>query len=129
MGENAEVKFLNRVSLMIDDAKSGLDPDVLAIWYKKIVDRAQTICPEELSDTIEVIQDPDLIMKFELKSSKRVVPHIIDAIESNLELMPFATRLYFLKVGELLQQEYFAFIKSSGLRSSKEISINESESS
>ena len=52
-----------------------------------------------------VIQNPDLPMKFEFKSSKRAVPYVIEAIESNLASMPFATRLYFQKLGEIIQAE------------------------
>ena len=50
-------------------------------------------------------------MKFELKSSKRAIPYIIDSIEKSLDKMPVATKLYFLKLEEGIQKEYEDFYK------------------
>jgi len=44
-------------------------------------------------------------MKFQLKSSKRAIPYVVDAVESYANAMPFATRLYFQKFLEIIQQE------------------------
>ena len=45
-------------------------------------------------------------MKFEFKASKRAMPYVLQAIESNLNSMPFATKLYFQKFEEILEKEY-----------------------
>ncbi len=42
-------------------------------------------------------------MKFEFKTSKRAVSYVFEAIEDNLPSMPFATRLYFQKLEELIE--------------------------
>ena len=89
----------------IESLKLGLDPNVLAGWYGKIANDAKAEAPRHLVDSIDVIQDPILPMKFEFKSSRRAVKYVIDAIDKNLGEMPTATRLYFQKLSELIEQE------------------------
>jgi len=100
-----EVKLLEKLTAIIEDVKTGLDPDLLASWYELIVERAKEECPEHLKDTISVERDPILTMKFHIKASRRAVPYLLAAIEEHLPQMPFATRLYFQKVEEILEQE------------------------
>jgi hypothetical protein len=101
-----ETNVLNRLVETIEDVQVGLDPRVLAPWYKKIEKQAKDACPsEELRQSIQIIQNSDLPMKFQLKASKRAIPYIIDAVESNVNSMPFATRLYFQKFVEIIQLE------------------------
>ena len=89
----------------IEGLKVGLDPNVLAGWYNKIESDAKAKAPRELVDSIEVVQDPILPMKFEFRTSRRVVHCVLEAIDSNLNDMPTATRLYFQKLSELIQHE------------------------
>ncbi|MBI2184153.1 MAG: hypothetical protein HYU39_04250 [Thaumarchaeota archaeon] len=91
---------------IIEEAKTGFDPEVLATWYAVIESEAKNNCPSDLSSTIVVEQDPVLPMKFRFKASKRVVPFVLDAIENHLNEMPFATRLYFQKVEEMITEEF-----------------------
>ncbi len=112
MPENVEVTFLNRLSSIITDARTGLDPEVLSRWFYAVISHAQSISPDDIQGSIKLVQDPVLPMKFELRSSKRAVPFIVEAIESNLGMMPFATRLYFLKVEEILEAEYSTIMHS-----------------
>jgi len=78
---------------------------VLAGWYRKVESDAKARAPENLRDSIQVIQNEILPMKFEFKASKRVVRYVIEAIDDNLAAMPMATRLYFQKLSELIQAE------------------------
>jgi hypothetical protein len=96
---------LNKLLQDIEDLKLGLDPDVLHGWYQKIASDARAEAPSHLTDSIDVIQDPILPMKFEFKSSKRAIKYVLEAIERNLDAMPMATRLYFQKLAELIQAE------------------------
>ncbi|MDG6920245.1 MAG: hypothetical protein JRN44_00610 [Nitrososphaerota archaeon] len=96
---------LNRLLQEIEDLKQGLDPAVLSGWYQKVASDAKAEAPGHLIDSIDVIQDPILPMKFEFKASRRAVRYVVDAIDRNLEGMPLATRLYFQKVEELIQAE------------------------
>ena len=85
--------------------REGLDPDVLAGWYRVVEEESKTICPKELRDTIAIKRDPVLSMKFEVKASKRAIPYIIEAIENHLPEMPFATRLYFQKLEDIILED------------------------
>ncbi|MGC8969592.1 MAG: hypothetical protein ACP5ID_05235 [Conexivisphaera sp.] len=90
----------------IDGLKDGLDPEVLSRWYREIEEQARERAPEELKDKINFMQDPDLPMKFRIHASRRAVPFIVDAIESNLKRMPLATRIYFMIVENAIWEEY-----------------------
>jgi hypothetical protein len=98
-------KMLHKMSSDITDLKDGLDPQNIAFWYKKVIAEAKEMAPPWLVDKIGVKQDPILYLKFNLDISKRAVRYLMMAIENNLDAMPYATRLYFLKVQELVSQE------------------------
>jgi hypothetical protein len=112
--QNTEVNTLNKLVETIQDVQTGLDPDVLASWYTILEAEAKSLCPtEELRSSVRVIQNEDLPMKFELKASKRAIPYVIEAIEDNLNSMPFATRLYFQKFEEIIQKELTQYLSGS----------------
>ncbi len=93
---------------MVDDVtnlKEGLDPENIAFWYKKVIQEAKEMAPPWLVDKINVKQDPILYLKFNLDISKRAVRYLMMAIENNSDDMPYATRLYFLKVQEIISHE------------------------
>jgi hypothetical protein len=102
---NEEMLVLNRLLQEIEDLKLGLEPKVLAGWYQKIASDAREAAPAHLVETIDVVQDPILPMKFEFKSSRRAIRYVLEAIDRNLDAMPMATRLYFQKLAELIQAE------------------------
>jgi len=102
---NEEMLVLQRLLREIENLKMGLDPEVLAGWYNKVAADAKAAAPGHLVESIDVVQDSLLPMKFELKTSKRAVQYVLDAIDQNLLEMPTATRLYFQKLSELIQQE------------------------
>lgn len=97
--------MIERLVKEIEDLKLGLDPAVLSGWYRKVETDARARAPEHLRDSIQVIQNEILPMKFEFKASKRAVGYVFEAIDKNLEAMPMATRLYFQKLEELIQAE------------------------
>jgi len=102
---NEEMMVLNHLVQEIENLKQGLEPNVLAGWYNKVASDAKAKAPRELSDLIDVIQDPILPMKFEFKTSRRAVKYVLEAIDEDLDAMPTATRLYFQKLSELIQAE------------------------
>jgi len=93
------------MSTDITGLKEGLDPQNIAFWYHKVIDDAKEMAPPWLVDKIGVKQDPILYLKFNLDISKRAVRYLMIAIENNLDEMPYTTRLYFLKVQEVVSQE------------------------
>lgn len=105
MSESSEMRLIQRLVMEIENLKQGLDPDVLAAWYRKIEVDAKARAPDHLRDSIQVIRDPVLTMKFEFRTSRRAVDKVIEAINSNLGGMPLATRLYFEKLGELIEAQ------------------------
>jgi hypothetical protein len=109
LSEGIEVKVLEKLADIIEEVKNGLDPDLLASWYEFIVERAKENCPDNLKDTISVERDPILTLKFHIKASRRAVPYLLDVIEEHLPQMPYATRLYFQKVEEILELEAARF--------------------
>ena len=102
---NEETRIIERLVQEIENLKLGLDPPILAGWYARIASEARAKAPGHLRDSIQVIQNEILPMKFEFRSSKRAVKYVIEAIDRNLAAMPMATRLYFQKLSELIQAE------------------------
>ncbi len=97
--------MLNKMYSDIVCLKDGLDPINIAFWYKKIIEEAKEMAPPWLVDKINVKQDPILYLKFNLDISKRAVRYLMIAVENNLGDMPYTTRLYFLKIQEIVSQE------------------------
>ncbi len=90
---------------IIEGSKVGLDPTILAEWYRIVESRAKERCPKDLRELLTITQDRVLWMKFQIKISKRVVPYFVEAIEENLEKMPFSTKLYFQKLEAIIEDE------------------------
>jgi hypothetical protein len=104
-----ENKFDNLISAYCDDLNKineGLDPEILAYWYKRIEDKVKEMCDKELSDKIVFAQNRYLWMKFDLRISKRAVPLVLQTIRDYIPLMPFSTVLYFEKVYQIIMEEF-----------------------
>lgn len=97
--------MLNKISTEVTELKDGLNPENIAYWYKKVVGEAKEMAPPWLVDKINVKQDPILHMKFNVDISKRAVMYFMIAINNNIDEMPYSTRLYFLKVQEIMTDE------------------------
>jgi hypothetical protein len=85
--------------------KEGLHPENLSYWYGKIIKETIDMAPPWLQDKIRIKQDPILTMKFNLDISKRAVRYFMIAVDNNIDDMPYSTRLYFLKVQEIMGTE------------------------
>jgi hypothetical protein len=94
------METIAKYAKMIEDKREGLDPEVTKVWFDRVEHDAKELAPSELRETIEVIQDDLLPMKYNIKASKRAVPFVVEAIEKNLPRMPYATGLYFKVVVE-----------------------------
>ena len=97
--------MLNKIDDDIANLKDGLYPENIDYWYKKIIGETIEIVPPWLVDKINVKQDPILPLKFNINISKRAVSYFMQVIDYNLEKMPYTTRLYFLKVQEIMSAE------------------------
>ena len=97
--------MMKQIDNNVEDLKQGLHPENLSYWYDKIIKETIEMAPPWLQDKIKVNQDPILPMKFNLDISKRAVRYFMVVVDQNLEEMPYSTRLYFLKVQEILSEE------------------------
>ena len=97
--------MLKKLDSDVGNLKEGLHPENLAYWYEKIINETKEMAPPWLTDKINVKQDPILHMKFNIDISKRAVRYLMIAIDNNLDKMPYSTRLYFLKVQEIMGSE------------------------
>ena len=98
-------KILNKIDGDITTLQRGLNPENLDYWHKKITEETIEIAPPWLADKIIVKQDSILPMKFNINISKRAVRYFMQVVDLNLEKMPYTTRLYFLKVQEIMSTE------------------------
>ena len=89
----------------VSNLQKGLHPENLSYWYEKIIQETIEMAPPWLQDKIKVEQNPILTMKFNLKISKRAVRYFMIVVDQNLDKMPYSTKLYFLKVQEIMGSE------------------------
>jgi len=97
--------MMKKIDTDVSNLKQGLQPENLSFWYGKIIQETIDMAPPWLQDKIKVHQDPILKMKFNLDISKRAVRYFMIVVDNNLDDMPYSTKLYFLKVQELLSTE------------------------
>lgn len=97
--------MMNKIDSDVSNLKQGLHPKNLSYWYDKIIRETIDMAPPWLQDKIKVHQDPVLLMKFNLDISKRAVRYFMIVVDNNLDDMPYSTKLYFLKVQEILSNE------------------------
>lgn len=97
--------MMKKLDTDVSNLKEGLHPENLSYWYDKIIKETIDMAPPWLQDKIKVKQDPILTMKFNLDISKRAVRYFMMVVDNNLDDMPYSTRLYFLKVQEIIGTE------------------------
>jgi hypothetical protein len=97
--------MMKKIDTDVSNLKQGLQPENLSYWYAKIIQETIDMAPPWLQNKIKVHQDPILKMKFNLDISKRAVRYFMIVVDNNLDDMPYSTKLYFLKVQELLSTE------------------------
>ena len=98
-------KLLNQINNDVVNLKDGLNPENISYWYEKIINETREMAPPWLTDKINVKQDPILPLKFDIDISKRAVRYFMQIVDANLDSMPYSTKLYFLKVEEILSSE------------------------
>jgi hypothetical protein len=94
-----------KIATGVKNMRDGLDPDILAYWYKRIEDKSIEVVPSHLKDKVHFEHDRILWMKFKMDVSKRAVPYVMQVIEEYIPMMPYSTGLYFRKVQEILTEE------------------------
>ena len=97
--------MMHQINNDVANLQRGLHPENLAFWYEKIIKETKEMAPPWLQDKIKVNQDPILPLKFNLDISKRAVRYFVIAVDNNIDQMPYSTKLYFLKVQEILETE------------------------
>lgn len=96
---------MKKLDTDVSNLQKGLHPENLSFWYDKIIKESIESAPPWLQDKIKVEQDDLLPMKFNLNISKRAVRYFMMAVDENMDGMPYSTKLYFLKVQEILSNE------------------------
>ena len=97
--------MMNQINNDVINLQKGLHPENLSYWYAKIIKETKEMAPPWLQNKIKAKQDPILSMKFNLDISKRAVRYFMIVVEQNLDQMPYSTKLYFLKVQEIMETE------------------------
>jgi hypothetical protein len=106
MSSEAPIDYAaSKIMSGVKNLRDGLDPDILAYWYKRIEDRSIETVPSHLKDKIHFEQDRILWMKFKMDVSKRAVPYVMQVIDEYVPMMPYSTGLYFRKVQQILTEE------------------------
>lgn len=95
-----------KIDKSIQNLRSGLEPEILAYWFKQIEYQSIEKVEQELKDKIHFQQDRILWMKFKINISIRAIPIVLETIENNISLMEYSTGLYFRKIQEILLNQF-----------------------
>jgi glycerophosphoryl diester phosphodiesterase len=120
--------LVNLISAKIDESiqnlRIGLDPEVLAYWYKQIEYQSIEKAEDEWKEKIYFEQDKILWMKFHIHIPIYSIPTILEIIENNIPLMKYSTQLYFRKIQEvLLKHLYDSNVVNDNTKKNKKKSI------
>lgn len=94
-----------KIDKSIQNLRTGLEPEVLAYWYKQIECQSIEKVEQELKDKISFEQHRILWMKFKINISIRAIPIVLETIENNISLMEYSTGLYFRKIQSILLKQ------------------------
>ena len=94
-----------KIDKSIQNLRSGLEPEILAYWFKQIEYQTIEKVERELKDKIHFEQDRVLWMKFNINISIRAIPIVLETIENNISLMEYSTGLYFRKIQYILLEQ------------------------
>lgn len=94
-----------KIDKSIQKLRSGMEPEILAYWFKQIEYQSIEKVEQELKDKIHFEQDRILWMKFKINISIRAIPIVLETIENNISLMEYSTGLYFRKIQEILLKQ------------------------
>jgi hypothetical protein len=94
-----------KIDKSIQKLRSGIEPEILAYWFKQIEYQSIEKVEQELKDKIHFEQDRILWMKFKINISIRAIPIVLETIENNISLMEYSTGLYFRKIQEILLKQ------------------------
>ena len=94
-----------KIDKSIQNLRTGLEPEVLAYWYKQIECQSIEKVEQELKDKISFEQHRILWMKFKINISIRAIPIVLETIENNISLMEYSTGLYFRKIQDILLKQ------------------------
>ena len=95
VGENKMDNVISNYCDNLNKLNEGLDPEILAYWYKRIEDKTKDLCNKELAEKIVFAQNRFLWMKFDLRISKRAVPLVLQTIREYIPLNAFFNNFVF----------------------------------
>jgi len=96
---------IKEIKKTTDNLLTGLDPHIISYWFDQIIRDVNDMVPSWLVNKINIKQDENLPMKFNIHVSKRTIRYLIQAIDQNIVSMSYSTKLYFLKIEELIELE------------------------
>lgn len=82
----------------MDEEKLGIKPDVLFKVYQTIDTKARQLAPKELNEELKLAQDGRSKTRFYVTVSKRMAPHLMEAIQLSI------TADYGLELSSYLQK-------------------------
>jgi len=97
MSFDIDIRGLDELERESENMRESLAPSVVDDWCKRIESEAKENCPHEerASIVINAVPKESQVLDIELKSSKKALPCISDAVQRNVLLMPVTTKAIF----------------------------------
>lgn len=100
-----KINTFDKFNLYLKKLQDGLDPKIISYWYDVIIQQTKELASPRFADRINVKQDQIISVKFNINIPKHAIYYFMISLHNNLQYMLPSTRLYFLKVIEIVDLE------------------------
>jgi hypothetical protein len=98
-------------NITMDDDKLAARPDVLFRLYGAIETQARGAAPAAIRSELRISQDARIKTRFYVAVSERMAPHLLTAVQKQVDGDASGLRAYFYKLQEQLMGQMFAGAK------------------
>lgn len=98
-------------NITMDDEKLATKPDTLFKIYGAIETQAKSAAPAAIKNELRISQDARIKTRFYVAVSERMAPHLLTAVQKQVDGDASGLRVYFYKLQEQLMGQMFAGAK------------------
>lgn len=98
-------------NITMDDEKQAARPETLFKIYGAIETQARNAAPAAIKSELRISQDARIKTRFYVAVSERMAPHLLTAVQKQVDGDASGLRAYFYKLQEQLMAQMFAGAK------------------
>jgi len=100
-------------TITMDDEKAEVKPEALFRIYGAIEAQARQMAPPAIAGELRISQDARIKTRFYIAVSERMAPHLVSAVQKQIDSYGVGLKSYFYKLQEQLMAQMFAGAKDT----------------